>query len=166
VGDSNHNKRPLEVRVFRDQIYTRACSIPKVRFEDQQLTSFGGIVVFQKLFGKLHLKERLRQCSAHLADKSLYHPAVIVQLLVVHLLLGFRRLRDMEFYEDDPLIKRVLGLKVLPDVSTISRILVEFDDQAIAAHHELNREQVLGRIQQEGLRRITVDFDGSVLSTK
>jgi hypothetical protein len=59
-----------------------------------------------------------------------------------------------------------LGLKVLPDVSTISRILVEFDDRAITAHQELNREQVLRRIEQEGLRRITVDFDGSVLSTK
>jgi len=154
------------VRLSRDQIYTRACSIPKLRFEEQQLTSFGGIIVFQKLFEKLNLKERLRQCCAHLLGKNLYHPAVIVQLLIVHLLLGFRKLRDIEFYEDDPLIQRVLGLKVLPGVSTISRILVAFDDQAIAAHHGLNREQVLRRIEKEGLRRITVDFDGSVLSTK
>src|SRR2546425_9484756 len=161
-----HNKRPLKMRVAKEDIYTRASSIPTVRFEDQELTSFGGIVVFQKLFAKLNLKEQLRRCCAHLTGKNLYHPAVIVQLLIVHLLLGFRKLRDIEFYEDDPWIKRVLGLKVLPDVSTISRILVAFDDQAIAAHHGLNREQVLRRIEKEGLRRITVDFDGSVLSTK
>ena len=128
---SNHNKRPLKMRVAKEDIYTRACSIPTVRFEDQELTSFGGIVVFQKLFAKLSLKERLRRCCAHLSEKNLYHPAVIVQWLIVHLLLGFRKLRDLEFYEDDPLIKRVLGLKVLPDVSTISRALVEFDDRAI-----------------------------------
>ena len=166
VDDNNQNKRPLKVRVPKDQIYTKACSIPQVRFEDQQLTSFGGIVVFQKLFAKLNLKEQLRQCCAHLVGKNLYHPAIVVQLLIVHLLLGFRKLRDIEFYEDDPLIKRVLGLKVLPDVSTISRILVEFDDRAIQAHQEMNRNQVLMRIEKEGLRRITVDFDGSVLSTK
>lgn len=154
------------MRVSREQIYTRACSLPKLRFEDQQLTSFGGIVVFQKLFGKLNLKERLRQCCAHLVGQNLYHPAVIVQLLIVHLLLGFRKLRDLEFYEDDPLIQRVLGLKVLPDVSTISRLLGEFDDRAVEAHHEMNREQVLRRLEKEGLRRITLDFDGSVLSTK
>jgi len=72
----------------------------------------------------------------------------------------------VEFYDDDPLIKRVLGLKVLPDVSTISRALMEYDDRAIEAHHQLNREQVISRVEREGWRRITVDFDGSVLSTK
>jgi hypothetical protein len=154
------------MRVAKEDIYTRACSIPKVRFEDQELTSFGGIVVFQKLFAKLNLKERLRRCCAHLSENNLYHPAVIVQLLIVHLLLGFRKLRDVEFYEDDPLIKRVLGLKVLPDVSTISRALMEYDDRAIEAHQQLNREQVISRVEREGWRRITVDFDGSVLSTK
>jgi len=154
------------MRVSKDQIYSRACSIPKVQFEDQELTSFGGIVVFQKLFANLDLKERLRRCCAHLVENNLYHPAVIVQLLIVHLLLGFRKLRDLEFYEDDPLIKRVLGLKVLPDVSTISRSSSEFDERAIEAHHELNREQVISRVEREGLRRITLDFDGSVLSTK
>jgi len=154
------------MRVAKEDIYTRACSIPRVRFEDQELTSFGGIVVFQKLFAKLNLKERLRRCCAQLSENNLYHPAVIVQLLIVHLLLGFRKLRDVEFYEDDPLIKRVLGLKVLPDVSTISRALMEYDDRAIEAHHQLNREQVISRVEREGWRRITVDFDGSVLSTK
>jgi len=163
---NNQNKRPLKVRVSKEQIYSRAYAIPHVRFEDQQLTSFGGLVVFQKLFAKLHLKERLQQCCAHLADKTLYHPALIVQLLIVHLLLGFRKLRDQEFYEDDPLVQRVLGLKCLPDVSTVSRILGEFDEAALQAHQALMREQVVSRLQKEGLRRLTVDFDGSVLSTK
>src|SRR6266542_6304414 len=163
---SNHNKRPLKMRVAKDDIYTRACSIPKLRFEDQELTSYGGIVVFQKLFAKLNLKERLRRCCAHLSENNLYHPAVIVQLLIVHLLLGFRKLRDVEFYEDDPLIKRVLGLKILPSVSTIGRTLKEFDERAVEAHHELNRTQVTGRLQMLGIRRVTLDFDGSVSSTK
>ena len=50
--------------------------------------------------------------------------------LVIHLLLGFRELRDAAHYQDDPLVQRVLGLKHLPDVSTISRMLKEAD-QAI-----------------------------------
>src|SRR5437879_13888687 len=126
-----HNKRPLKMRVAKEDIYTKASSIPTVRFEDQELTSFGGIVVFQKLFAKLNLKEHLRRCCAHLAEKNLYHPAVIVQWLIVHLLLGFRKLRDLEFYEDEPLIKRVLSLKVLPDIAAVSRAIVLLEVRAI-----------------------------------
>src|SRR5206468_10415888 len=102
---SNHNKRPLKMRVAKEDIYTRACSIPTVRFEDQELTSFGGIVVFQKLFAKLSLKERLRRCCAHLSEKNLYHPPVIVQCVTVHLLLGFRNLRELQGHQDAPALK-------------------------------------------------------------
>src|SRR5437867_11070679 len=157
---NNHNKRPLKMRVAKEDIYTRASSIPTVRFEVQERTSFGGIVVFQKLFAQLSLKERLRRCCAHLSEKNLYHPAVIVQWLIVHLLLGFRKLRELEFYEDDPLIKRVLGLKVLPDVSTISRALIEFDDGGIEAHRAVNREQAMTGVLRDGWRRTRVDPDG------
>jgi hypothetical protein len=88
-----------------------------------------------------------------------------VQVLIVHLLLGFRKLRDVEFYEDDPLIKRVLGLRIMPSVSTISRTLMDCDQRAVEAHHELNRGMVIERLQRVNIRRITLDFDGSVSST-
>lgn len=154
------------MRLSRRQIYTKAFALPRIRFEEQQRTSFGGLLVFQQLFAKLQLKERLQQCSSHWAGNTLYHPAVIVLWLIVHLLLGFRKLRDVQFYADDPLVKRVLQLNVLPNVSTISRILGDFDDLAVQAHQGLNREQVLARLSKEGLRRVTLDFDGSVLGAR
>ncbi len=154
------------MRFAKRDIYTKASSVPQLKFEDQQLTSYAGIVVFQKLFAKLHLRERIRGACAHLGERNLYHPGVIVQVLVVHLLLGFRKLRDVEFYDDDPLVQRVLGLKVIPSVSTIARTLSEFDDRAVEAHHELNRTQVTERLQKLQIRRVTVDFDGSVSSTQ
>ena len=46
---------------------------------------------------------------------------MIMMLLVVHLIIGHRRLRDVDSYRDDEMVKRVLGLKRLPDVSTVSR---------------------------------------------
>jgi len=153
------------MRVAKSEIYTRASSIPTLRFEDQELTSYAGIVVFQKLFARLNLKERIRKACAHLGERNLYHPAVIVQVLIVHLLLGFRKLREVEFYEDDPLVQRVLGLKIIPSVSTLSRTLMEFDDRAVEAHHALNRSMVIERLQHLSLRRMTLDFDGSVSST-
>ena len=35
---------------------------------------------------------------------------MLVMMLVVHLVFGFRRLRDRDYYRDDPLVQRLLGL--------------------------------------------------------
>ena len=37
--------------------------------------------------------------------------STIVQFLIVHIILGYRQLSESEFYREDPLVKRVLGLK-------------------------------------------------------
>ena len=90
---------------------------------------------------------------------------MIVLQLVVHLLLGYRELRDSRYYRDDPLVKRVLGLKRLPDVATISRTLAQSDEQSVENLRRAVRELVLERLAELRLCRVSLDFDGSVLST-
>jgi hypothetical protein len=85
--------------------------------------------------------------------------------LVIHLLIGYRELRHADFYRDDPLVQRVLGLKVMPDVSTLSRMLRDADQKSVNNLRRLLGELVLERCVTSGLQRITLDFDGSVLST-
>jgi len=84
----------------------------------------------------------------------------------VHLVLGWRRLRDLDYYRDDPLVKRVVGLERLPDVSTISRRIAEFDSRSIDNLRGLLRSVVAKRAIAASPRRLTLDFDGSVISTK
>ena len=86
--------------------------------------------------------------------------------LVIHVLLGFRELRDAAHYQDDPLVLRVLGLKQAPDVATISRMLKEADQASVDKLKQLLSDLVLERISSLGLARVTLDFDGSVQSTK
>jgi len=90
---------------------------------------------------------------------------MIVLGLIVHLMLGYRRLRDMEYYRDDLMVLRLLGLKKLPDVSTVSRALATMDATGILKLRQLCREMCLTRLQALRLSRVTVDFDGSVIST-
>ena len=108
------------MKVAKGDIYSQANSIPELKFEDQQLTSFAGLVVFQKLFTSCRLKERLEESCAHLPGRHYYRFSTIVQCLIVHIILGYRQLRESEFYREDPLVKRVLGLKALPSVPTVS----------------------------------------------
>ena len=43
------------------QITAKFHKIPAIRFEDQQLTSFSGLLIFQLLFKRLNLKQRLKK---------------------------------------------------------------------------------------------------------
>jgi hypothetical protein len=89
----------------------------------------------------------------------------VTLLIIVHLMLGYRRLRDLDRYRDDPLAARILGLRRLPHVSTVSRTLARIDKQSVAKLQDVNRTLVLDRLQQERLARVTMDFDGSVISS-
>lgn len=153
------------MKLSRKDVLRKAHCIPELRFEDQRLTSFAGLIIFQKLFLSLRLRERFAVCFRHLEIKPVYDFARLMMVLVVHILLGFRSLRDLRFYCDDPIVLRTLGLKKLPDVATLSRMLKTLDPKAIEKLRSLARELVLQRLVTLALPRITLDCDGSVLGT-
>ena len=146
-------------------VHRKTHCVPEIRFEDQRLTSFAGLVVFQSLFSRIGLKQQLSGCFRHLRVSPIYGHGVIVLLLTVHLLLGYRRLGDMRYYQDDPMVCRLLGLERLPDVATVSRALANLDDTSVMNLRRLSRSRVLEQLGYLGLARITLDFDGTVLST-
>ena len=149
----------------RARIHTRVYQLPELRFEDERLTSFSGLVILQALFHKLRMQERLGDCFAHLSKGLVVGLPTVSLLLIVHLMLGYRRLRDLDYYREDPLVARTLGLRRLPHVSTVCRALARTDRQGVANLQELNRTLVLDRIEGEILPRVTLDFDGSVISS-
>jgi hypothetical protein len=57
--------------------------------------------------------------------------ASIALLLIVYFPLGYRELRHLRYYENDLMILRLLGLKHLPDVSTLSRQLADVDEYSV-----------------------------------
>ena len=154
------------MKFSKQAIRARFHKVPEIRFEDQQLTSFGGLIVFQSLFQLLELPSRLKHCFRHLRRSGIYGVHRVVLLLIVHFLLGFRRLREVDYYRDDPLVQRLLGLRRLPDVATISRTLKDMDHTGVEHLRQLTRGLVVEGLQRQAFPRLTLDFDGSVLSTK
>jgi hypothetical protein len=150
----------------RSQVRSKAHVLPELKFESQSLTSYAGLVVFQKFFAAIALKARIAGCFRHRRNGKVFDRATIFLQLVIHLLLGFRELRDGRHYRDDPLVKRLLGLKRLPDVATLSRMLREADAPSVERLRRLLREMVLKRLRDLAPARITLDFDGSVQSTR
>lgn len=150
--------------VSKQTISGKVGIVPTLRFEDQSLTSFAGLVVFQKLFNQLDLKQQLYHCFSHLPRRRYGHHTVIL-LLIVHLLLGYRDLRDCRYYRDDEMVRRLLGLKRLPEVSTMSRSLASADNLSVDRLRRLNRKLVLEHLDIFCAARLTLDFDGTVVGT-
>ena len=148
------------------QIQAKFHKIPSIRFEDQKLTSFSGLLIFQLLFKRLNLKRRLKKCFDHLNVSPIFGRHLVVLLLIIHLLIGFRRLREVDYYRDDPIVLRLMGLRKLPDVSTISRALSKMEPEGVENVRYLARSMVIEGLLRERFPRITLDFDGSVQSTK
>ena len=155
----------VHMKCSKAAIHRKTHRIPEIRFEDQRLTSFAGLVVYQALFSRIGLKQQLSGCFRHLKVSPIFGHGVVVLLLITHLLLGYRRLQDMRYYRDDPLVHRLLGLKRLPDVATVSRTLAGLDETSVANLRRLVRQRVLDQLGGLKLARVTLDFDGSVLST-
>ena len=153
------------MKYSRSHVNCKTYAVPELRFEEQSLTSFSGLVVFQQLFAALKLKERLRQCFTFNGGK-IYKQSTLFLQLIIHILLGFRELRDSRVYRGDPLVQRILGLKRLPDVGTLSRMLKDISPKCVDQARCLLRDMVLDRLKQMKPTRITLDFDGSVQSTR
>jgi hypothetical protein len=154
------------MKFSRSEVRSKAHSLPQLKFECQTLTSFAGLVIFQSFFQAINLKAHLARCFGHIANGKVFHRAVMFLQLIVHLLLGYRELQHCRYYRDDPLVKRLLGLRRLPDVATLSRMLKEVDPKSVDALRSLLRDMVLNRLGAMVPARVTLDFDGSVQSTK
>ena len=148
------------------QIQAKFHKIPVIRFEDQKLTSFSGLLIFQVLFRRLNLKQRLYRCFSNEKVSPIFGRHLVVLLLIIHMILGFRRLREVDYYRDDPLVLRLMGLRKLPDVSTISRSLSKIEYKEIERGRVMLRTMVIEGLNRVGLPRLTFDFDGSVQSTR
>lgn len=150
----------------RSEVRSKAHALPQLRFEDQALTSFAGLVIFQKFFASIDLKRQLRRCFEPVRARKVFHPGTIFLQLIVHLLLGFRELQDVRCYRDDPLVQRLLGLQRLPNVATVSRVLKQTTPESVENLRRFLRTRVLDGLRTFQPVRVTLDFDGSVQSTQ
>lgn len=149
----------------KNALLGRTRAVEAVTFEDQQLTRFGGLAVIQDFFARIDLKQRLRDALAGLGGGGCYGYPRLILTLIVHHLLGFRELRERDDYGDDPMVLRTLGLARVPSVSTLSR-LGKAPKEMIDRLRCFLADRVIDTAAAHKLRRVTLDFDGSVQSTR
>jgi len=92
---------------------------------------------------------------------------VVRMVLTVLALLwsGGRRVRHLDYLAGDPVVHRFCGLRRLPTSRTLGRWLGAFRARHLPRLQAVNARVVADGIRASGLRRLTIDVDGSVVST-
>ena len=136
----------------------------RVEFSESGLTSYAGLELLIRYFRRIDLNGLIRQHLSGLAGD--FAETAMVRVLLGLLIVGGRRLQHITYMVGDPLIHRFCGLAQLPGRFTLSRWLQQFTGRWIERLCALNAEVVARTVHMQAwLRTLTVDVDGTVLST-
>ena len=136
-----------------------------IEFGREQLTSYGGLELVRRYFQSIGLNRRIRQGFREHNLGGDYGCVHLVVLVVGLLVVGARRLKQLRYVAHDPLFARLCGLARIPADRTVVKWLKEFTQGSLAALVRINSELLYDQIQQLGLRRLTIDIDGTVIRT-
>lgn len=152
------------MRIGKLGFTTRIKGNLRVEFAEERLTSHAGLELFRR-YMRRRFAEELRQSERRLPRRGDLRFAPLVLLVVAMLLVGGRRLRHVEFLGSDPLVQRITGLRRMPSRRTLARRLAALRK---VDRDELDRLLLVSAtesIQPLALPRLTLDIDGSVLTT-
>ena len=136
-----------------------------LRFRESGLTSYAGLELVRRFFCQLGLAAKIRRNLGGKLPTTDYGVGQIVLLILTMMILGGRRVRHLLYLRDDPMVERISGLRRLPTPRSVGRWLGKFRARHLEGLQALNEEIVGAVIERLGLRRLTIDVDGSVVST-
>lgn len=160
--DNARQEGPHLVRLSRTELRRRINGQLRLRFEASGLTSFAGLELIGQFFRCIDFKGLLRSAQSALPRSDFGSVPMVV---LVMLITGARRVRHADYLQGDAVVERVCGLKRVASRHTVGRWLRSFDAGGVAALLGVNERLVGEVIGRSNLRRLTVDVDGSVLST-
>jgi hypothetical protein len=158
-------ENPFPMRRAKRTLSRRVNGNLHVEFTDHHLTSHSGLEVFGRYLRYLGFNSWLRATFRGLRIRGDYDLVSLVRLFLALMWTGGRRLRHVRFLQRDPMVKRFSGLSALPDERTLSRWLRQFTRKKLQALCQLNLQLVVRRVQELALKTLTMDLDGTVIST-
>jgi hypothetical protein len=134
-------------------------------FGDITLTSYAGLELFGRYLRQTGFNDVIRQCCASAPLGGDFGIVAMVRLFLALLVVGGRRVRHVAYLQDDVIVRRFVGLQVLPTARTVSRWLQRFTMRRVGLLQAINAAVIARVLPRGALRTVTVDVDGTVIST-
>lgn len=153
------------MRRRKAQIRSRVNGNLALRFGAPGLTSFAGLELLRRFLRQIDFSARVRRHLGKHPVHGDFGPVALVRTVLALLWAGGRRLSHVGYLSGDPVALRLCSLAALPGERTLSRWLSRCTAQVRKALQALSAEIVALAVEPLGLARLTVDVDGTVVST-
>ena len=129
------------------------------------MTSYAGMEFVRRFLHGAGWVRTLRQELGDALPPTDFGVVGMVLAILALLLSGGRRVRHLGYLAGDPVVQRFCGLRQLPTPRTVGRWLGAFRARHLPRLQWVNALVVARAIRESGQRRLTIDVDGSVVST-
>jgi len=153
------------VRQRKADIHHRVNGDLTLEFSEPGLSSYSGLELLRRFLWHIDFSNRVRHHLRSCDPGGDYSAVAVVRLLLAMLIIGARRLRHCRHLVHDPIVARFAGLAILPNERTLGRWLSRCNARVRTALQELSAELIALSVRPLNLRRLTLDVDGTVLST-
>jgi len=154
------------MRYKKRSLIARRNKILPIRFIRQDMTTYAGLTLIDHYLRLYRIHSRLKQAVKSYGFKGDYGICDILFLLLIMVLIGAERFQHICYLKTDPLFCRVVRLTRIPHRTKLSTALKQFTSDSLKTLAELNSELVIEKLNELGLNEITIDLDGTVISTK
>jgi hypothetical protein len=137
----------------------------QLRYARTGVTSYAGLEFLRRYLHRAGVVAMLRRELGPALPATDFGVVPMVLLVLTLLWSGGRRLRHLLYLDGDPLVQRLCGLRHLPTPRTVGRWLHGFRARHLARLQHVNALVVARALRATGARRLTIDVDGSVVST-
>jgi hypothetical protein len=137
----------------------------RFEFAEAKLTSYAGLELFDRYLRQLGFSKLIRTAFTEVRLGGDFGVIAMVRVLIGLLVVGGRRLDHLKYLATDPLLRRFARVRQWPTARTASRWLKRFTMKSVEHLVALNAAVVAQILPRLGLRTLTVDVDGVVVST-
>lgn len=154
------------MRYKKRNLIARRTKILPIEFVEKDMTTYSGLTLIDYYLRIYDVHHRLKKAMKGYDFSGDYSMGDLLFTLLIMILIGAERLSHIEYLRTDPLFGRVIRLTRIPHRTKLSTALKQFTSDSLKALIELNSELVVEKIQELGLYDLTVDLDGTVISTR
>ena len=147
------------------ELHARVNGNLRFEFAEAKLTSYAGLELFDRYLRRMGFSGLIRTAFAEARIGGDFGVIAMMRVLIGLLVVGGRRLEHLKYLATDPLLRRFARVRQWPTARTVSRWLKRFTMKSVEHLVALNAAVVAQMLPRLGLRTLTVDVDGVVVST-